>query len=248
MNQWDEFNEIYGTVFTSTKWMDLVGIPYRLHYYYKGKELIAALVDYDSTIVKLMQYHGITLKDVQYEYSAMKYFAEMDNLHLINHYSITDVRSFLWQGYKPILRYTYIVKKLDLDKDTRYELRKAEKNGLSVSSGSIEQFWNIYKETFERKKLKIPVDLCWFKDFERIMKPKIFMVGNMAGVAMITDQHRDYYIFGASTSEAQGTGASTLALSTAITRETDLVGCNSENTGLFKRGFTRELRVCLGIE
>ncbi len=241
----------FGTIFNSKKWLDLVGAPYRLWGIYKGKELVGGVVDCDTIGVKLTPYHGIVLKDKIYEYSVVKAVAEMPNLKLVNHYSITDARPFLWKDYKPILRYTYITNRHHtFEKDTRYEIGKAINNNLVVSDGTISQFWTIYKETFERKFMTMPVNYDWFKRFDEAVKPKIYIIDNLAGAVIMSDTHRDYYIFGASSQDAQNTGASSLVLSHAIlcSDEMDLVGCNNKSIGLFKRGFARELKVCIGIE
>lgn len=244
--EWDEFVTEYSTIFSTPKWLDLVGTPYQLHVFRKGNELIGGLVDCPTVDVKLTPYHGLIVK--QSEYAVAKNYAQLPLLNLVNHYSITDIRPFLWQGYKPIVRYTYVVSGQSPDKDTRYEINRAIKNGITVSEGTIEQFWDIYKETFNRKNLELPVDFIWFKDFNKLMNPKIYMTDG-AGAVIISDKHRDYYIFAASTQGAQNTGASSLVLSTALShsKEMDLVGCNNEQVGLFKRGFGGELKVCLGV-
>lgn len=245
---WDEFNDNYGTIFSSTKWLDLIDQESKTFVLNKGDEPIAGLVRFGTPIVKFTLYHGVILKDPKYEYPAMKHFAEFSGLYLMNHYSIKDIRPFMWKGYRPVVRYTYLVKKLDPDKDTRNQIRKAERNGLEVKEGTIEQFFNLYQETFQRKGMDLPADLKWFQRFDQVIKPKILIIEGLAAAIFMSDRHRDYYIFGASSREGQSTGASSLVLSKAIVRETDLVGCNSENVGLFKRGFGGELKICLGIE
>jgi hypothetical protein len=245
---WNELNSESpnGTIFSDTKWLDLIGTPYKLLGVFKGNELVGGAVDTQRD-VKLTQYHGITLLAPQYEYAVSKELSGL-NLKLLNHYTITDMRPFLWEGYRPFLRYTYLVHECHPDKDTRYEITKAIRNGFTVSEGTILDFWDIYKETFERKNLDLPVDKQWFVDFAVLFRPRIYLADNLAGVVMMSDEKRDYYIFGASREEALNTGASSLSLSTAIQRETDLVGCNNEKVGMFKRGFGGELKVILGVE
>ncbi len=246
----DSLDELDQSIFSSKKWLDLIGLPYRLWGVYKGQELVGGVVDCETLDVKLTPYHGLIVKEKSQEYAIAKVVADMSNLKLVNHYSIRDMRPFLWKGYKPALRYTYIANGLEFEKDTRYEINKAIHGGFEVLNGTIEQFWAIYKKTFERKCMSTPVDYDWFQKFNEVMQPKIYMVDDIAGAVIISDAHRDYYIFGASTKEAQNTGASSLVLSHAIskTNEMDLVGCNNESVGLFKRGFAKELKVCLGIE
>ena len=236
----DLFIEQYGTIFSTRKWLDLIGEDYLIHKFTKGNEIIGCLIECGKVDVKLTPYHGIIAKD---EYATAKHFSEFTNI--VNHYDYPDIRPFLWKGHKPVVRYTYVVNNSTPDKDTRYAINKASQR-YEVRPGSIEEFWDIYKETFERKKLDLPVDLQWFKDFGRMFSPRVLICGG-SGVVMISDAHRDYYIFGASRQEALNTGTSSLALHKAIIRETDMVGCNNENVGLFKRGFGGILKVCLGV-
>ena len=246
--EWAEL-EPYTTVFSTRKWLDLIGEPYRLWGVYKGREIVGGLVDCDSVDVKLTPYHGIVAKSKSYEYPVAKALADTTGLNIINHYSMTDIRPFLWKGYKPVLRYTYITgRDVAYEKDTRYEIGKAA--GREITEGTIEQFWSMYQETFIRKVMKPPVDYNWLQEFNEIMRPKIYMIGDLAGAVIISDKHRGYYIFGASTKDAQNTGASSAVLCYAISLrdEVDLVGCNNESVALFKRGFAKELKVCLGVE
>ncbi len=246
----DSLDELEQTVFSSKAWLDLIGEPYRLWGVYKGQELIGGVVDCNTLDVKLTPYHGLIAKGKSQEYAIAKVVAEMPNLKLVNHYSITDMRPFLWKRYKPALRYTYIASGVEFEKDTRYEINKAAHGGFEVLNGTIQQFWSIYKETFDRKGMVVPVDYEWFQKFNEVMQPKVYLVDDIAGAVIISDIHRDYYIFGASTREAQNTGVSSLVLAHALSKtdEMDLVGCNNESVGLFKRGFAKQLKVCLCIE
>jgi hypothetical protein len=242
--EWDVFNDLYGTIFSTTKWLDII-CDYNIYGIFKGQEMVGGFVSCGSLDIKLTIYHGVILKDN--EYAVMKAIAEIPNLKLMNHYSITDVRPFLWKGYKPTLRYTYIVDKLNPDKDTRYEINKAERNGFTVRKGTIDEFWDIYQETFDRKNLELPVDYEWMKKFNELFNPTVYICGG-SGAVIMSDSHRDYYIFGATKESALNTGASSLVLSKAITRETDLVGCNNEKIGLFKKGFGGVLKCITGLD
>jgi hypothetical protein len=235
----DLFIEQYGTIFSTRKWLDLIGESYRIHKLTKGNEIIGCFIDCGKVDVKLTPYHGIIAK---HEYTVAKHFSDFSGF--VNHYSFPDIRPFLWKGHKPVARYTYVVNGNTPDKDTRYLINKCQSE---VRPGTIDEFWDIYKETFDRKKLNLPVDHQWLKDFDRLFTPRILICGG-SGVVMMSDTHRDYYIFGASRLEALNTGSSAKALHKAITRETDLVGCNNEKVGLFKRGFRGEIKVCIGAE
>lgn len=244
------------SIFDSPKWCSLFPDKTRTFGCFKGNELIGTITGFErnsefiSGNYPLTYAQGIVIRDKSNELSVAKQLASFlksnyERITIVN-YDFTDIRPFLWEGFKPIVKYTYLVKEVKLEKDTRYEINKATRSGIEVRPGTIDEFWDTYKDTFERKNLDLPVDRVWLERFNRDIEPKVFCAGG-AAVVFISDLVRDYYIFGATRQEALGTGASLLCLYTAIKRETDFVGCNVENIGLYKRGFGGELKVCLGV-
>ena len=63
---------------------------------------------------------------------------------------------------------------------------------------------------------------------------------NSAAVILINDEHRSYYILGASTGNS--TSSSVLWEAIKDKQEVDLVGCNDKKIALFKKGFGGELK------
>ncbi len=243
-DEWDKFNHQHGTIFSSTKWLDLIG-SYSLHGVYKGDELVGGFVNCDSIDVKLTPYHGVVLKDPSYEYSVIKTIAEIPNLKLMNHYSITDIRPFLWKGYKPVVRYTYIVDKDSRpDKQTRYDIN--HNDGLCKITHK--DFIELYQETFERKGLTAPVTRDWML-LNYFMKIESVLYGNENSMTnFIWDKNRAYYIFGASRGHSARVVSDSLQIMLRHWTEVDMVGCNNEDIGNFKRGFGGKLKVCIGVQ
>lgn len=253
--QWDDFVEIspQGTIFCSTTWCGLFQDDYIVFGCYKGDELVGGIIGFEKDGVyvsgsyPLTMYQGILTKNLD------KYTSQM-SLHnqvaeslindypaiVQNHYTYPDIRPFLWAGWIPQVKYTYVVKpdKEKLDKDTRYEIGRGE--GI-IGGCSADEFITLYHQTFNRKELEMPVTDDWLHNFWGIMKPKAFR-NSTAAVIFIEDSKRAYYILGAS----NGGNYKLLWESINQFKEVDMVGCNVKEIGLFKRGFGGELKVSLG--
>jgi hypothetical protein len=241
---WDSFNDLYGTIFSSTDWLDLTGLPYNLHVYHKGDELVGGMVDFKQLNVPLTPYHGIIVKDSAYEYVVSKGFAVQKNLKLVNHHSITDIRPLLWQGYKPVVKYTYLVQAVwieNCDKDTRYAINHCT---LKTTTGTIDEFDKLYSRTFENKGLDRPVPTEFLHKLNDIFKPDIYTNGSSMAV-IIKDKRMAYYILGAS--EHNGTSLKLLWDAFQNYEIVDMCGANDEKVALYKRGFGGSLTPCLGV-
>jgi len=148
-------------------------------------------------------------------------------------------------------------------KTTRYSIRKAESDGVTVSIGSsdkdLEAFWAVYKTTVKRQHFT-PFSLAYFKnELERFganHAASIF-IGSVNGepvsaAFIIFDERSGYYHHGASSQAYPKIPASHLVLWSAI-REAKRRGCHSFNfwgispedqprhpwagLSLFKKGF-----------
>lgn len=232
--EWDELNRKseQGTIFSSTKWLDLFG-GYELKGVYKKDNLIGGIADFGEAKPLTPFQSVLTLKNPQQVMEAL------DVKYVVNHYTLPDIRPFLWKGYKPLVRYTYIVRPEWglLDKDTRNLVRKYD---LPIGSdfGYLDA---LYSLTFERKGLQRPIDSAFLK---KVCDMGTIYTCDGAAVVIIRDEKRSYYIIGAS----DGTGTSSYLLWNAIKdeREGDLVGCNNRDIANFKKSFGGELKVYCG--
>jgi uncharacterized protein YwgA len=197
-----------------------------------------------------------------------------------NHWGITDARPFYWHsygcksyGYEVTLRYTSVVNLCDIQKtfedmddDTKYEIRKAEKNNIKImQEDDLEAFFNLQEATFKRQDIERP-------EFEKILVRKICSTlkeqgrcktyfaktesgVNSASAVIIWDNKRAYYMFGATDPETRNNGATSLLLwqifkelSSDAIKEIDLVGVNSPKRGRFKIGFGGALLPYIFVE
>jgi len=284
---WDNFVEksSQGTVFSTSKWLEVIDHdePWVLQFY-KGDEVCGGLVYFVSKEnachsglgIPITPFQGmltlipegmksVSQQSLQNEIAkaVLLELGEFQNVYMTHHYSIKDVRPFLWEGYKSFPQYTYVVDLSDIDatwdnmeKDTRNMVGKAVKNGVEiVKSDDVKAFDKMYAKTFERKGLVRTASYSMIKRLFEKMEPDLFMAyfegKPIAGVIMITDTKRAYYILGAS--EQNDMGASYLTLWRAMQemslkrKEIDLVGCNDQRIAMFKSGYGGKLELYLGV-
>lgn len=253
---WDDFisDSSQGTLFSSSKWMSLFTKPYKIYGYYKGNELIAGIIGrhnlhtFDSGF-EFTPFQGVLCKrgvKESDEWKVNEAFADCFKFwdcSIINHYTSDEIRPYLWAGWKPNIKFTYLTYPYfsleKCDKDTRYEIKKEAREFTVEESKSIEAFAKLYRDTFKRKGLEGASQEFIINVFLK-MNGKLYFTKKdgrfTSGVMLLPDKHKSYYIFGAS----DGTGGSSFCLYTAIKEcphQVDLVGGNTKEIALFKRGF-----------
>ena len=280
---WDKFvaSSEQGTIFSTSKWLELFNVPFAIYAIFNNGGIQGGIVGFVSDDffgsggTPLTPFQGILIGTApSQKYTTLMSFQNevtesimetlertYSKIQIINHYTFPDIRPFLWAGWKPIVKYTYVVDLtsleilwIELEKQTRYEITRAEKDGVQISnSWSIGNFIKLYNQTFTRKGLEVPVSDSIIENLCRNFNASIRMVmrkeDDMAATVTIKDDKRAYYILGAST----GGGVSSFALwetmgnlSSEGIKEVDFVGCNDRKIDSFKRGFAGKLKTCLG--
>jgi hypothetical protein len=251
---WDKFvrESPQGTLFSSTKWCNLFAERYKIYGCYKGNELQGGLIGFYTKAgffsggYPVTQFQGICFKQgMENNYGITEALLTMipDKATVLNSYHAPDIRPFLWEGWKPLVRYTYLIKDPDisrLGKDTRYEINH---NDDAVRDGDIFSFYKMYEQTFKRKNLPVPVSFEWMTKFYTEFEPAIKMT-NHNGTVVVQDDKRAYYIFGAS--DGAKSSAKIVWESIKDFKEIDTVGANSKEIALYKRGFGGQLTPYLG--
>ena len=281
--QWEELvrESPQGSIFCSLKWLEL--FDNEIFGCFREGHLIGGMAGINgkqflSGGYALTPYQGIVVCDQQDTKYAnrLSLFGEIcdsfieftkqelvgKQISIVNHYNARDMRPFIWDNWEQFIKYTFIIDTTDLlqvwanmEKDTRYEITKAQKSGIKIMEGDVETFDKLYVETFSRKGLGRPISSVFlFKLCERL-QAKIYLALNKgiasAGAVAIWDDSCSYYILGASNPDTLGDGATSLALWTLIEDQKggqiDLVGCNDKKIGLFKRGFGSKLMPYFGV-
>lgn len=247
--EWDAFVRKYGTIFNLTSWCDLSERDYDIYGAYKGDELVGGVILDGFPITP---YQGVVLKD-NTKYSVTEALIESIPQGSITNYHLTDIRPFLWAGYTPFIKYTSVLDITDLDcvlkgmnKDARHEARREID---FTALGRPDDFWGLYVNMFEHKKLELPISERFFYNLWTRIPCDIYMSKYSAAVIM-REGDTVYYILGAS----EGKNESTALLWNAIQdlsqkgfRKIDFVGVNLREIGLFKLGFGGEIKPLLGV-
>ncbi len=250
---WDKFvaKSPQGSVFCISAWLKLYD-EWRTVGLYRNDSLIGAVPFIRNSSgynVNLTPYQGILCENDHLQYRLAEEIATsfLFPIGLSFHWSFQDIRPFIWDGYSQKVKFTYVVNSEwvmeNLEKDTRYLVRQYLKNGSVVSKGCPDKFWDIYYTTFQRKGLPLPIEKRFFDQMIKTIPNDVFLCEKdgvvTSGAVIIYDNKRGHYILGGS----DGEGSSSLTVYTALVEafkkvtEVDLVGCNNQKIGLFKRGF-----------
>lgn len=263
--EWDTFvdNSPQGTIFSTTEWMQLYDVPWKVWGYYKNSNLVGGICSFEKP-QPLTPFQGIlTIPTPDMKYAniislqnevatALLYVVPQE---FTNHYMYPDIRPFLWNGFSASVRYTYVVDITNLsqlwanlEKSTRYDITRAQRSHIVLNKGIEGGFFLLYTETFKRKGLDVPVSESLIKKIYKIgMGYSAFDAQSkelLASAIVIFDKKRAYYILAAS---AVSSVPSLLLweifkdVASMGYKEMDLVGCNDQNIALYKRGFGGKL-------
>lgn len=168
---------------------------------------------------------------------------------------------FYWRGFQQTTRYTYRLSDLSdsqviwssLQENTRREIRKAEKQGVTVErSSDIDAFLDVNELTFLRQGKRLPYTRAYVKRLfaacEQNNAGAIFLARGKdgrvhAGNLLVWNQHCAYYLMGGGDPELRNSGATSLAMWQAIqfaatvSRVFDFEGSMIEPVERFFRGF-----------
>ena len=184
--------------------------------------------------------------------------------------SIRDIRPFTWLKWASTVNYTYRVKLGSekflwdvLEKDAKYEINKAKKNGITIEQGTdINDFLRLYEGTFKKQNIKTPLDTRWIKSMFEIMykngKCRLYYSKSqdkktISGSLVVWDNKRAYYLLAAS-KPSDPSGSNYLLLWKIINdmskkcSSIDLVGANIPNIVKFKREFATNLSSYYTVE
>jgi hypothetical protein len=217
---------------------------------YKNGNLVGGMVLQEPK--PLTPFQGVLVRNTEGKYTTQmslenevcQALAEIKHPKFFNHYNLVDVRQFLWAGYSPILKYTYVVEPNwdRCEKDTKWMVLKHKFN--DIKENDFDTLDALYTLTFERKGMTRPVSTEFLRNMCDLPFTEIYTTEG-AGVVLIKDTKRYYYIIGAS----DGEGTSSFLLWNAIKdkKEVDVVGCNNCKIGMFKRGFGGQLKPYFGL-
>lgn len=153
-----------------------------------------------------------------------------------------DLQPFIWEGFSSSVRYTYILSLGDLervwgemDDKRRNDIRRAEKDGIYVEDeANFEELFALVEKTFQRQRMEARFRAAAFR-YNGILEKKgqcrSFLARNkdgvpLAGVYIVWDWKRSYYLLGGYDPERSHHGASALAMWAAICFTKEELGLN----------------------
>lgn len=145
------------------------------------------------------------------------------------HYALTNWLPFYWKDFKQTTKYTYVIpsglsEKViweNLDKQTRSDIRNAKEKLKIREITSLRVFYNINKQTFTRKGVRIPYTYKLLRTIDNAVKDnnsgKIFVAedgkGNLhASCYLIWDEREIYYLAGGIDHNHKNSGAMSLLI------------------------------------
>ena len=174
---------------------------------------------------------------------------------------ITNWLPWYWKGYEQTTKYTYQLHDIgdhkrvfdDFEKNIRGYIRKAEKNGIVVTTeNTIDDFLPLNSAVFSRQGLKSPYDVDFVRRLDAACQEqgarKIFIARDQfgiphAGVYLVYNQFCAYNIMIGGDPSLRSSGATSLAMweaikfASTITQTFDFEGSMIEPIERFFRGF-----------
>ena len=258
---WDAFVEESpgGTLFHNTFWLKASGRKFVIYGYFKGGELFAGIpLAYETMLglkivnqPPLTPYLGVVFKKRDSKYvsriseekevsSGLARRLRKDFGSGILHFTpgAKDLQPFIWEGFSPGIRYTYINNLTDgleglwqsMNDKRRNDIRKAEADGIEViATDDFEKVYSLVEKTFSRQEKAVAFKSAAFR-YDMALKERKqcrgFLAGNKDGVPIAAvyiawDSKRSYYLLGGYDPARSHHGASALAMWQAIkfTRE-----------------------------
>jgi|GEM_PF-4191223 len=254
---WEGFikNSPQKTVYDNSFFHEVHGLPVRYWAATKGSEIFAAVAAIETENgmgpINFQNYCGLLLgkidtgnfsSAVHLVYEATEVIAEVlfqkyDNVYLYNHWSIVDIRPFLWLNYHQRDRGTYTaniqytaIVNINQPEDRsgwqtlrRRDLAKAEKARLVTKTCTeIETLSRLQQETYERQNIKRSS-----RQVEVLPRLIETLFSHDSGVILVTysdsepmaaalfsyDDQRAYFMLGGSSDEGRKLGAGTKLIS-----------------------------------
>ncbi|MEW6608393.1 MAG: GNAT family N-acetyltransferase [bacterium] len=187
-----------------------------------------------------------------------------DKITMAHHISYEDIRPFTWNNFTHEVRYTYIINIEDLsyvwdnmESTTIRNIKKARKENIEVTpQEDIDEFYQLYEVTYKKQGLQPSSPELManvYTKLKSLNQAQMYFARDVnreliAGVFIVTDNKRAYYLFGASHPTLRSSGGASLTFWTVFEhlsgkiKELDLVGANTPSIEKFKRGFGGELK------
>jgi lipid II:glycine glycyltransferase (peptidoglycan interpeptide bridge formation enzyme) len=286
-NLWDDFVDLtpQGTLFSKTYWLRNTAIQFNILGCFKESRLVAGVPFEVKDVAwfkilrnpKLTQFLGFhfqgtqdeTINDVEQAniIDEMLHFLKKKYTYMAfnNHFSLTDMRPFIWKDFSIEVRYTYVINLLDIDRaysnlgsSIKNYINKGKRNNIKISpSDDIKSFYELHKATYTKQGLQCPESFDQIQTLYQELKKKgealIYAAQDpheqILSMAFIVWHGRIAYCLMAAINEKYRDARSSDLLYWTIMQELvkinvetfDLYGANIPSIASFKRNFGGDL-------
>jgi hypothetical protein len=188
---------------------------------------------------------------------------DFDHIRLVNSPALTDVRPFIWEGWRSSVFYAYYLH-TDVNFETHVEpkvllhMRRAARCGIvTKKSNDLLTYYKLYAMTYHRQNLKPPVAQSFFEHIFNLLKTQSWgemwvaetASGEIASAEILVwDNKRAYAWSAASHTEHRKTGATSALLYREFqdlknrdVKEYDLMSANIPHLASFNSDFNPTL-------
>lgn len=174
--------------------------------------------------------------------------------------AVTNWLPFYWRGFTQTTKYSYVLNDLNslehvwanFLENIRREIRKASKTVVVDCDADVESFIECHEKVFSRQGLPLPYSLETVRRLDAAAKQRgqrrIFLARDAegrvhAGVYLVWDDSRAYYLMGAGDPALRNSGATSLAMweairfASTVTKTFDFEGSMLEPVERFFRAF-----------
>lgn len=185
------------------------------------------------------------------------------------HHSLLNWLPFYWKNYNSSVRYSYVLDDLtDLDyvyqcfhARSKKNIERTTGNYQIIESTDIKTFYDLNKESFKRKKLRIPYDIeilisidnaCSIRNQRKLLMAFKNDVA-VGGIYLVWDNNYMYYLTSGISSSTISTGVSSLLvwesikLAAAMKKKFDFEGSMHKSIEPFFRSFSPKQQQYLNI-
>jgi hypothetical protein len=262
-NEWGAWNEFVkaspqGTLFHTSKWLRTSGLPFRIYGCFKDDSLVGGMVvevlgHQIAGHTHHSPYLGVVLPPPSPKYLTTLTYHKNILVALANYVygqfrelscrmspQVIDLQPFIWARYATSIRYTYRIELSDLDvawrnmeDKRRNDIRKAERDGVTVESGgTMKDVLSLVEMSFERHQEKVHFaemairreKVLGADDQCRCFVAKDGAGQAIAGAFMVWDTKSAYYLLGGYDPKSSHRGAGALAIWAAIRHAGETLG------------------------
>ena len=294
-SMWDNLveNSPQGTIFQTSSWLNSsaehLNMNFRIIGCFEGDNLIAGCPLYTYSLRRFLKiasshcpttpYGGVVISKHLTSKSNAHIIGlicsllseeEFDHIELIHSPDFSDIRPFLWNGWKSSVLYTHII---DIDIDLRDKIapkkrkaiKQATEQGIIIrKSNDSSSFYKLYTQTLERQKKSTSVPRSFFDDLIKSVCSKesgCMWIAEMpsgeiaSSEIVVWDNNRAYSIFSASNTKLRNTNSNALLINEIYEdlrergfKEWNHMMANVENLSRYMSQFGTRLTPYYGVE